>query len=102
MIHRFLVVTCFASAIAVPALAQSNSANEGAAAPDGTQSAPQAMPMTPAPARDQRQAQRRANSDPYNMPQNRAAAAHRDEATGNSRTPADADGSATGSSSPSR
>jgi hypothetical protein len=97
MIHRFLVAACFASAIAVPAFAQSNSANEGAAAPDGTQSAPQAMPMTPAPARDQRQAQRRANSDPYNMPQNRRAA-RRDEATGHSRTPADADSTATGSS----
>ena len=70
MTHRFLVAACFAAACAVPALAQSNSANEGTASPDGTQAAP----MTPAPAQDQQQAQRQANSDPYNMPQNRAAA----------------------------
>jgi len=91
---------------AAPALAQSNSANEGAAAtpPDGTY----ATPMTPPPATDQDQAQRQANSDPYNMPQNRDAySAHRsdpdviqnEEANGNGQAPSDAD-SATPSERP--
>lgn len=95
MTHRFLIAACFAAAVAVPALAQSNSANEGAASPDGTQAAP----MMPAPAQDRQQAQRQANSDPYNMPQNRAAvsaqasdpAAARNDATKDNSVPADAD-----------
>ena len=103
---RLLVAACFTLA-AVPVLAQSNSANEGAAAtPEGTY----AQPMTP-PAPDQNQqaqdraqqaqdqAQRQANSDPYNMPQNRDAystqpsepATQNSEASGNGQAPSDAD-----------
>jgi hypothetical protein len=90
---RFLIAACFTLG-AVPALAQSNSANEGAAAtPEGTYSAP----MAP---QDRRQAQRQANTDPFNMPQNRkAAAANRpdpaaaqnDDATGKDQAPSGAD-----------
>ena len=100
MIHptmKFLIAAGFVLG-AVPALAQSNSANEGTAAPDGTQAAPQSAPMTPAPAQDQQQAQRQANSDPYNMPQNRdaaaaqaSAAARNDEAKDNGNAPMDTD-----------
>ena len=64
---RFLIAAGFTLA-AVPALSQSNSANEGAAArPEETYAAP----MAP---QDRRQAQRQANTDPFNMPQNRDAA----------------------------
>ena len=98
MTHRLLIAACFLAAGAVPAFAQSNSANEGAAAPDGTQAAPQTAPLTLAPVQDQQQAQRQANSDPYNMPQNRAAASARaseqaaaDKAKDKDNTPADAD-----------
>ena len=80
---------------AVPALAQSNSANEGAATPDGTYAPPQATPSD----QDQ-QAQRQANSDPYNMPRARDAYSAQpsdpqsqqdEEANGNGQAPTDAD-----------
>ncbi|HXS07399.1 MAG TPA: hypothetical protein VN723_11460 [Rhizomicrobium sp.] len=99
MTHRTLkyLLAAGLAVAAVPALAQSNSANEGAAAtPDGTY----AKPVTPPPVQDQDQAQRQANSDPYNMPQNRDAysakapdpsAAESDEATGNGQARTDAD-----------
>ena len=92
MIHsatRFLIAACFTLA-AVPALAQSNSANEGAAAtPEGSYAAP----MAP---QDRRQAQRQANTDPFNMPQNCEAAAAKppaqnDDATGKDQAPSGAD-----------
>ena len=93
---KFLIFACLA-ATAVPALAQSNSANEGAAAtPEGAY----AQPMTPPSPQDRQQAQRQANSDPYNMPRNRdaysgkpsdPAAAQTEEATGNGKAPTDAD-----------
>ena len=92
-----LLIAAFTLA-AVPALAQSNTANEGSAAtPDGTY----AKPMTPpaqAQDQDQQQAQRQANSDPYNMPRARDAysaqdpqAQQNDEASGNGQAPSDAD-----------
>jgi hypothetical protein len=68
---KFLIAACFTLA-AVPALAQSNSANEGAAAtPEGAYAQPLTSP--PAQDQDQQQAQRQANSDPYNMPRARDA-----------------------------
>jgi hypothetical protein len=88
---RFLTAACFTLAV-ILALAQRNSANEGAAAtPEGTYAAP----MAP---QDQRQAQRQANTDPFNMPQNRDAAsakprARNDDAHGKDQTPGDADAS---------
>src|SRR5262249_39196638 len=100
-----LLIAAFALA-AVPALAQSNSANEGAAAtPDGTYAKPmtppaQAQDQEQSPDQDQRQAQRQANSDPYNMPRARDAysaqpsdsqSQQNDEAGGNGQAPTDAD-----------
>jgi len=93
---KFLIAACFTLAT-VPALAQSNSANEGAAAtPEGAYAQPLTSP--PAKDQDQQQAQRQANSDPYNMPRSRGAystqpldSKQSDEASGNGQASTDAD-----------
>ena len=95
---KFLIAACFTLA-AVPALAQSNSANEGAAStPEGVYAQPLTSP--PAQDQDQQQAQRQANTDPYNMPRARDAYSAQpsdsqvqksDEASGNGQAPTGAD-----------
>jgi hypothetical protein len=96
---KFLIATCFMLA-AVPAVAQSNSANEGSAAtPDGTYARPMTSPpvQTQDQDQDQQHAQRQANSDPYNMPRTYSAqpsdpqSQQDEEASGNGQAPSDAD-----------
>ncbi|HEY2837138.1 MAG TPA: hypothetical protein VGI89_11265 [Rhizomicrobium sp.] len=101
MIRTRVLIAAYFTLAAVPALAQSNSANEGAAAtPDGTYAQPMTTPPARAQDQDQQQAQRQANSDPYNMPRTRDATSaqssdpqsqQNDEAGGNGQTPTDAD-----------